>query len=88
MRSKKLRLQKKKISSLTKTYEGTRKRACRSQRTTSLTHAAMASRKSPLEKINKLKEQIESAQYQFHGIEREGDFAKASEIKYGTISKT
>ncbi len=43
--------------------------------------------KAPLEKINKLKEEIENANYQYHMAEREGDFAKASEIKYGTIAK-
>ena len=43
--------------------------------------------KAPLEKINKLKEQIEKANIKFHTYEREGDFAKASEIKYGTIVK-
>lgn len=42
--------------------------------------------KAPLEKINKLKEDIESAQYKFQQAEREGDFAKASEIKYGTLA--
>jgi ATP-dependent Clp protease ATP-binding subunit ClpB len=43
--------------------------------------------KAPLEKINKLKEGIENANYQYHMAERAGDFAKASEIKYGTIAK-
>jgi ATP-dependent Clp protease ATP-binding subunit ClpB len=43
--------------------------------------------KAPLEKINKLKEQIEKANIKFQSYEREGDFAKASEIKYGTIVK-
>jgi ATP-dependent Clp protease ATP-binding subunit ClpB len=43
--------------------------------------------KEPLEKINALKEQIEHANYKFQQAEREGDFAKASEIKYGTIAK-
>ncbi len=41
--------------------------------------------KAPLEKINKLKEDIEKANYQYHMAERTGDFAKASEIKYGQI---
>ncbi len=45
------------------------------------------SEKAPLEKINKIKEQIESATIKFQSYEREGDFAKASEIKYGTIAK-
>ena len=43
------------------------------------------SEKAPLEKINKIKEQIERSQQQFAQAEREGDFAKASEIKYGTL---
>lgn len=43
--------------------------------------------KAPLENINKLKEQIERATIQFQKAEREGDYAKASEIKYGTIAK-
>jgi len=43
--------------------------------------------KAPLEKINKLKERVETAQNQFLQAEREGDFAKASEIKYGTMAK-
>ena len=41
--------------------------------------------KAPLETINKLKEQIEQAQVQFNQAEREGDFARASEIKYGKL---
>ena len=41
--------------------------------------------KAPLEKINAIKEQIEQANYQYHLAEREGDYAKASEIKYKTI---
>lgn len=43
--------------------------------------------KAPLEKINKIKEQIERATIKFQTAERDGDFAKASEIKYGTIAK-
>ena len=43
--------------------------------------------KAPLEAINKLKEGIEQAQQQFVQAEREGDFAKASEIKYGKLVK-
>ena len=43
--------------------------------------------KAPLEKINKYKEQIEQAQQKFVQAEREGDFARASEIKYGTLVK-
>ncbi len=41
--------------------------------------------KAPLERINKLKEKIEAANYSYHLAERAGDFAKASEIKYGTL---
>lgn len=41
--------------------------------------------KAPLEKINKVKEEIEKANYQYQLAEREGNFAKASEIKYGKI---
>jgi ATP-dependent Clp protease ATP-binding subunit ClpB len=43
--------------------------------------------KKPLEKINKLREKIELASYEFHMAEREGDYAKASEIKYGKLVK-
>ncbi|MDR3647271.1 MAG: AAA family ATPase [Candidatus Babeliales bacterium] len=43
--------------------------------------------KAPLEKINKLKEQIEQANIKYQLAERDGDFAKASEIKYGTLVK-
>lgn len=43
--------------------------------------------KAPLEKINKLKEQIDQATIKFNAAEREGDYAKASEIKYGTIAR-
>lgn len=45
------------------------------------------SEKAPLERMGKIKEQIEVAQNQFAQAEREGDFAKASEIKYGKLSK-
>ncbi len=41
--------------------------------------------KAPLEKIAKIKEAIEAANIQFHLAEREGNFAKASEIKYGKL---
>lgn len=41
--------------------------------------------KEPLEKTNKLKEQIEQEHIRFLKAEREGDFAKASEIKYGKL---
>ncbi|HMD54696.1 MAG TPA: AAA family ATPase, partial [Phycisphaerae bacterium] len=43
--------------------------------------------KAPLEKINKLKEDIERATYAFHIAERNGDYAKASEIKYGKLAQ-
>ncbi len=43
--------------------------------------------KNPLAAINKIKESIEQANYAFQQAERDGDFAKASEIKYGTLVK-
>lgn len=43
--------------------------------------------KKPLEKIAELKEQTERANMEFQAAEREGDFAKASEIKYGKLVK-
>lgn len=43
--------------------------------------------KEPLEKVNKLKEQIEQETVKFQMAERAGDYAKASEIKYGVIAK-
>lgn len=43
------------------------------------------SEKAPLDTISKLKEQIEQAQIQFAQAEREGNFARASEIKYGRL---
>lgn len=43
--------------------------------------------KAPLEKINAIKEKIEAAQLSYMQAEREGNFAKASEIKYGTLVK-
>jgi ATPases with chaperone activity, ATP-binding subunit len=43
--------------------------------------------KAPLEKINKIKEEIEAAQNKYSQAERELDFAKASEIKYGKLVK-
>ena len=42
--------------------------------------------KAPLEKINHLKEDIELANYEFILAEREGNYAKASEIKYGKLA--
>lgn len=43
--------------------------------------------KAPLERMNKIKEAIEQAQNKYLQAEREGDYAKASEIKYGRIAK-
>lgn len=43
--------------------------------------------KAPLEKINKIKEEIEREQIRFMQAEREGDFGRASEIKYGKLVK-
>ncbi|MBA3953809.1 AAA family ATPase [Candidatus Dependentiae bacterium] len=43
------------------------------------------SEKAPLDAISKFKEQIEQAQIQFAQAEREGNFARASEIKYGRL---
>lgn len=43
------------------------------------------SEKAPLENINKLKEQIEQFQQQYAQAERDGNYAKASEIKYGKL---
>lgn len=41
--------------------------------------------KAPLEKISQIKEKIELANYEFTNAERVGDFARASEIKYGKL---
>ncbi|MCF7836089.1 MAG: AAA family ATPase [Candidatus Marinimicrobia bacterium] len=43
--------------------------------------------RAPLEAVNKLKEKIEQAQYHYQMAERAGDFAKASEIKYGQLAE-
>lgn len=43
--------------------------------------------KAPLEAINKLKEKIDLATYEFQEAERQGDYARASEIKYGKLAK-
>jgi len=43
--------------------------------------------KIPLEKINKIKEEIGYASIAYQQAEREGDYARASEIKYGKIVK-
>lgn len=54
-------------------------------------HAALmkqwTAEKEPLEKVGKIKEQIEQAAIKFQIAERNGDYARASEIKYGTIAK-
>ena len=42
---------------------------------------------APLEKANKIKAQIDEATNQYHHAERDGDYAKASEIKYGKLDK-
>lgn len=43
--------------------------------------------KAPLERINTIKEEIETAQYQFAAAERDGNYDKASQIKYGTLAQ-
>lgn len=43
------------------------------------------SERAPLEKIQKIKEKIELTTYQYEQAERLGDFAKASELKYGKL---
>src|SRR5205823_1867697 len=43
--------------------------------------------KEPLEAISKVKEKIEKANTEFILAEREGNYAKASEIKYGKLVK-
>ena len=43
--------------------------------------------KAPLENIGKIKERIEQANHQYQLAEQEGNFAKASEIKYSTLVK-
>ncbi len=40
---------------------------------------------APLEKINEIKANIDAARYQYQQAEHSGDYAKASEIKYGKI---
>ncbi len=40
---------------------------------------------APLEKINEVKTKIEEANYQYHQAERSGNYAQASEIKYGKL---
>lgn len=43
--------------------------------------------KAPLEKINKLKEEIDEAKVAYQAAERRDDYAKASEIKYGKLDR-
>lgn len=43
--------------------------------------------KEPLEKMVKLREQIEKATREYQAAERMGDYAKASEIKYGVLTR-
>lgn len=43
--------------------------------------------KEPLQRIQKIKEEIETVHTQFQQAEREGDYAKASELKYGKLAK-
>lgn len=53
-------------------------------------HTAMSkwkAEKEPLERIARLKEKIEQANTTFAQAEREGNYAKASEIKYGTLNR-
>ena len=40
---------------------------------------------APLEKINEIKAQVDAARYEYQKAEHSGDYAKASEIKYGKI---
>ena len=47
--------------------------------------ARWKSEKAPLERIRALKEAIDEAHLQFMSAEREGDYARASEIKYGKL---
>ncbi len=42
--------------------------------------------KAPLEKVNKLKEDIVQTTYEYHQAEQTGDYAAASEIKYGKLA--
>ncbi|MCL5437011.1 MAG: AAA family ATPase [Candidatus Dependentiae bacterium] len=43
--------------------------------------------RAPLEKVHLLKEQIEKLQIEFQRAERTGDYARASEIKYGKLAQ-
>ncbi len=42
--------------------------------------------RKPIEETNKIKSQIDDAKNAYQQAEREGDFAKASRIKYGTLA--
>lgn len=44
-----------------------------------------AAQRAPLEKISQIKETIELANYEYEQAERMGDYARASEVKYGKI---
>ncbi len=44
-----------------------------------------AEQRAPLEKINHIKEAIELATYEYEQAERMGDYARASELKYGKL---
>lgn len=43
--------------------------------------------RAPLEKVRLLKEQIEKTQIEYQRAERAGDYARASEIKYGKLTQ-
>lgn len=49
--------------------------------------ATWKAEREPLEKLNKIKEELEQATNKYQAAERSGDYAKASEIKYGVIAK-
>jgi len=44
-----------------------------------------ATQRAPLEKIREIKEAIELASYEYEQAERMGDYARASELKYGKL---
>ncbi|MGZ6255230.1 MAG: ATP-dependent Clp protease ATP-binding subunit [Candidatus Chromulinivorax sp.] len=44
-----------------------------------------AAQRAPLEKISQIKEAIELATYEYEQAERMGDYARASELKYGKL---
>ena len=46
-----------------------------------------ATERAPLEKIRSIKEAIELATYEYEQAERAGDYARASELKYGKLVK-